>query len=208
MKFSLVGFILLIPACDHIDAVGDKVGELKVMRQVSTGGIQGDQPDKVVARPEFSGPVVQDLSESEFQSFISQPGRINIVDFYANWCPPCRRLAPVITDVVTGKSNVARLGKINVDQADQLPQALGVTGIPDVRFYIDGVMVDKFVGGRSERKIIEMIDTHTASITTGESTSAGMETLRYRHPPAKAKPLEEAMKPMTKDWLPPGMSQK
>ncbi len=215
MKPHFLALLFLLPSCDHIDAVGDKVNELKDMRQQSTRGTDGINLADIGGGT-VSGPSVRDLSEVEFQAFISQPGRLNIVDFHADWCPPCRKLGPILSDVVSMNANVARLGKINVDGAKQLSQTQGVSGIPDVRFYVNGDLVDRFVGGRSEQALKELIRKHSASLTPDYAAqlNAGIDGTTQdspsvpRPPTANVKPLEEAMKPMKKDWLPPGMSPK
>lgn len=213
---------LLLPflcSCDQIDAVGNKVNELKDMRKESTQGVEGMDLKAIVGGIQHTGPAVQEIGEIEFQEFISQPGRLNIVDFYADWCPPCRNLAPVLSGVIEANSGVARLGKLNVDRARELSKEQGIRSIPDVRFYIDGKLVHKFTGGKNKEAIEKLIATHSAGITPATDLSAQLNkgivetdaTGQAPPPsprPSSAKPLEEAMKPMAKDWLPPGMSEK
>ncbi len=92
-----------------------------------------------------------------------------------------------------------------------------MSSIPDVRFYVDGKMVHKFVGAPPKAKLEELIATHSASISpvpgitdTIENSSADGSATATAPPtrPANAKPIEEALKPMKKEWLPPGMSRK
>ncbi len=169
-----------------------------------------------------SGPAVRDIGEVDFQSFISEPGRLNVVDFHADWCSPCKKLSPMLSSVIEANSGVVRLGKLNVDQARQLSQEQGVRSIPDVRFYIDGKLVHKFTGAAPKETIESLIATHSANIDPAASMVARLKTgfsgvdegdgttatVPARPRPSNAKPIEEAMKPMKKDWLPPGMSQK
>ncbi len=216
----------LLGSCDHIDAVGDKVNELKDMRTQSTQGIDGAKlSDLLGGNPGQAGPAVQDIGEAEFQAFINQPGRINIVDFHADWCPPCKQLAPVLSAAVTAKP-VARVGKINIDSAKSFASAQGVQGIPDVRFYVDGQLVERFVGGHSQQTVEAMIERHAASVSppstealtaqlnaglegvAGGPATASSQTSVPIPPRSSGKPIEEAMQPMKKDWLPPGMSPK
>ncbi|MFM2197093.1 MAG: thioredoxin [Verrucomicrobiota bacterium] len=206
---------LLLGSCDHIDAVGDKVNELKDMRKESMHGVEGMDLKAITGGIAKTGPTVQDLSETEFGTFIAEPGRLNIVDFHAEWCGPCKMLGPILTEVVEANAHVVRLGKINVDQAQELAREEGVSSIPDVRFYVDGKVVHKFVGAPSRAKIEELIATHSAGINPvadltdalvndkGDGTSSAPPTR-----PPNAKPIEEALKPMDKNWLPPGVSQK
>ena len=165
-----------------------------------------------------TGPAVQDLPETEYHTFIAEPGRLNIVDFHAEWCPPCKKLGPILSEIVEANSHVVRLGKIDVDQAKELAGEEGVSSIPDVRFYVDGKIVHKFVGAPPKEEIEQLIATHSASINPGqgivetiEASSGDAGTATATAPstrPANAKPIEEAIKPMEKNWLPPGMSRK
>ncbi|WP_411826509.1 thioredoxin family protein [Luteolibacter sp. AS25] len=205
MKRLLFSLLLLLPSCDHIDAVGDGVNELKDLRKESTEGIDGMNLDQILDGVK-GGPTVQNLTEGHFQEFVGEPGKLNIVDFHAEWCPPCKRLGPVLSQVVEANSTVARLGKINVDQAKSLSGQIGVRNIPDVRFYIDGKMVHRFVGGQNRRAIENMIATYSRSLPNG----AGGENQKGAVPGPKAassaKPISQAMEPMKENWLPPGMT--
>jgi thioredoxin len=161
-----------------------------------------------------SEPAVQDIGEVDFQTFISQPGRLNVVDFHADWCGPCKQLAPVLSGVIEANATVARLGKLNMDQARELAQEQGVRSIPDVRFYVEGKLVHKFTGTQSKEAIADLIANHSANLDPplrpeGMAESDGTPGSAPPRPrPPNAKPIEEAMKPMEKDWLPPGMKRK
>lgn len=206
MKYLLL--VIAIPflsSCDHIDAVGDKVNELKDVRKESTQGVEGMDIKAIINGAQNAGPTVQDIGEVDFQTFISQPGRLNVVDFHADWCGPCKKLAPVLSGVIEANSKVARLGKLNVDHARELSQEQGVTSIPDVRFYVDGKLVHKFVGGASKETLGDLIATHSAGMGTVGSDG---EAIPARPRAANSKPIEEAVKPMEKEWLPPGMKKK
>ncbi|QTN33189.1 thioredoxin family protein [Akkermansiaceae bacterium] len=194
-----------LSSCDHIDAVGDKVNELKDVRKQSSQGVEGMDIKAIVSGAQNAGPTVQDIGEVDFQTFISQPGRLNVVDFHADWCGPCKQLAPVLSGVIETNSTVARLGKLNVDHARELSREQGVTSIPDVRFYVDGKLVHKFVGGESKETLETLIATHSANISPA---GGGGDAIPGRPRPPNAKHIEEAMKPMEKEWLPPGMIKK
>lgn len=218
MKLPLVAFLaapFLFGSCDHIDTVGDKVNELKDMRKESTQGVEGMDLKTLTGGIAKTGPAVQDLSETEFQTFIAEPGRLNIVDFYANRCPACRHLDPKLTAAVQANAHVARLGKLNVDQARELSREQGIRSIPDVRFYVDGKLVHQFVGSIRKEEIEQLIATHSATISPAQALTDALvnesgEGTAVAPPvrPPNAKPIEEAMKPMDKNWLPPGVSRK
>jgi len=190
------------------------MNDLKDLRKESTQGIDGMKLGQILDNVKV-GPTIQDLPQTEFDAFIAEKGRLNIVDFHADWCAPCKKLGPILSEVVEANSKVVRLGKINVDHARELAQEQDVEGIPDVRFYVDGQLVHKFVGGESKATIEKLIAEHTSSIvptddSAGQVNGAAGDSAGFQptNAPNKAKPINEAMKPMEKNWLPPGMSQK
>lgn len=137
-----------------------------------------------------------ELGEGEFHSFISQPGTLNIVDFHADWCGPCRTLGPVLEQVVRDHADLVQLRKVDVDAQQELASQQGVRSIPDVRFYIDGKLVHKFTGAYPKQQIEDMVATHIVSLperTAGSSESGAGE-------PA-------IIEPYTEDSLPPGISR-
>jgi len=149
------------------------------------------------AAKELPGPGTHDLSASEFDAFIATPGKLVIVDFHAEWCGPCKQLGPVLEKVSAEFENEVVLGKVDVDQAGDLPGRLGVSSIPDVRLYRDGVMVERFVGAIPEAQVRERVNRHTFGLGA---------------PPVPVKEGQEGqpeptIRPMEKDWLPPGIER-
>lgn len=229
MKHSILLLPLLLfflSSCDHIDAVADKVDELKDMRKESVTGAEGMGLNELLGNETLQnlqgGPSVTPISQVDFDNFVAQPGKLNIVDFHAEWCGPCKTLGPILEQVVSENAMTARLGTFDVDQAKEFAREQGVSGIPDVRFYIDGKMVDRFVGGESKARVEELVAKHTADIIPANDfaglLNAGIdnmgkpkattEDVPARPQASNAKPLDEAMAPMEEEWLPPGMSRK
>jgi len=86
-----------------------------------------------------------------------------LVDFHATWCPPCKLLGPEIEALATERGDRLRVVKIDVDQHGQIAQTHGVSGIPDVRLWVGGKEVARFVGFRPRAEIASWIDQATAS---------------------------------------------
>ncbi|MFC7338012.1 thioredoxin family protein [Haloferula chungangensis] len=86
------------------------------------------------------------LTAAEYEDFISTPDKLTAVMFHADWCAPCREFGPVVEEVVAASEGMAVLGMIDVEDFPELARNLGVSGIPDLRLFRDGVMVDSMKG--------------------------------------------------------------
>lgn len=99
---------------------------------------------------------VKHIREDQFDSeVLSANGRV-LVDFYADWCGPCKTLAPVLEEVSNEVEGLTVV-KVNVDEAQGLAQKYGVMSIPTVYLFDGGKNAGKFVGLRSKDDIIEFL---------------------------------------------------
>jgi putative thioredoxin len=80
-----------------------------------------------------------------------------LVDFYADWCGPCKMLGPVLDQVVRTASGPLKLVKINTDQNQDLAMQAGVSGIPDVRLFVNGAQVGGFTGFRPKPQVEQFL---------------------------------------------------
>lgn len=80
-----------------------------------------------------------------------------LVDFHATWCGPCRMLGPVLDQVVRTASGPLKLVQVDTDQHQELAVAAGVSGIPDVRLYVDGRQVGGFTGFRPKPAVEQFV---------------------------------------------------
>ena len=91
----------------------------------------------------FSGPIR--LTDATFDSEIRKPGLL-LVDFWAEWCGPCHRVAPILEQVASAHAATLRLGKLNVDESPRTAERFRVTSIPTMLLFKDGKPVDGVVG--------------------------------------------------------------
>lgn len=86
-----------------------------------------------------------EVNESNFKEFTGEKDRLVVIDFWAEWCGPCRMLAPVLEEIGTEYPEVA-FGKVNVDEEAGLAQMFGIVSIPTLVFMKNGKIIKKSVG--------------------------------------------------------------
>lgn len=96
--------------------------------------------------------LVRQLSEREFQATVSSGARL-LVDFYADWCAPCRAMAPIVETVARDHQGRLTVGKLNVDDESQIAIRHGVRSIPTLIFFAGGEEVDRLVGYPGPREV-------------------------------------------------------
>lgn len=88
---------------------------------------------------------------------VKNSGKIILLDFYADWCGPCRMLSPVVDEFAEENPDFV-VGKINVDKEPELSKEFGVSSIPLLVVMKDGKILNKSVGAKSKQQILEMIE--------------------------------------------------
>ena len=97
------------------------------------------------------------FSQDGFDKALTQD-QLMMVDFWADWCGPCKMLGPVIEDLAARYDGKALVGKVNVDDDPQLAQRYGVMSIPTVIFLKNGKEIDRKVGVMPEGAFTEVLD--------------------------------------------------
>jgi putative thioredoxin len=102
---------------------------------------------------------VTDVSEADFQSLVIEGSKQTpvVVDFWAEWCQPCKTLGPILEKVTNEAQGSVRLAKVDVDANPRLAQAFGVQGIPMVIAFKDGKPVSQFTGAVPEAAVRQFI---------------------------------------------------
>lgn len=100
---------------------------------------------------------IQHFDEGNFQEKITQG--VTLVDFYADWCGPCRMMTPVLEQVATQCKGKAKVGKINIDDAQQIASQYQVTSIPTLILYKEGKEVGRLVGLRDAKAVQQFIES-------------------------------------------------
>jgi len=100
---------------------------------------------------------VKHITESQFDSEVINDKGLVMVDFYADWCGPCKMLSPILEEI-SDEVDKLKVVKVNVDEAQDLAKKYGIMSIPTVYLFDGGMNAGKFVGVKSKEDIMEFID--------------------------------------------------
>lgn len=107
------------------------------------------------------------LNDDNFENEVLKSDIPVLVDFWAQWCGPCRALAPVIEEIAEEYAGQVKVGKLNVDENPGAPSAFEIRSIPTLIFFKDGAVVDKVVGALPKNQITEVLNTALELKKTG-----------------------------------------
>lgn len=96
------------------------------------------------------------LTSDIFEAEVLNSDKPVLVDFYADWCGPCKMMAPVV-DQIAEENDDIKVGKINVDDEQDLAAKYGVMSIPTIGFFKGGDIVEKSVGAKPKSELLKMI---------------------------------------------------
>ena len=103
---------------------------------------------------------VQTLTDGNFDQSVIKASQLVLVDFWAEWCGPCRRLAPTVDELATDYDGRVVVGKLNVDDNPNVATRYSIRGIPTVLFFKGGEIVEQVVGLADKSALKRLIDKH------------------------------------------------
>jgi thioredoxin len=98
-----------------------------------------------------------EITDSTFDEVLNTD-KLVVMDFWAEWCGPCRMVGPIIDELSTEYANKAVIGKVDVDNNDEITSKFGIRNIPTILFFKNGELVDKHVGAAQKSALVEKID--------------------------------------------------
>jgi thioredoxin 1 len=104
--------------------------------------------------------MAKEFTDANFQNEVLSSDKLTVVDFWAEWCGPCRAIGPVIEELSKDYEGKVNVGKVNVDNNPQISMNYGITSIPAILFIKDGQVVDKLVGAQPKGNFVKKIEAH------------------------------------------------
>ncbi len=101
------------------------------------------------------------IKDSEFENEVKNAQTPVLVDFYAEWCGPCRQLGPVLEEISKEMGGKIKILKMNIDEAPDTPTNYGVRGVPTMMMFKNGEVVATKVGTMTKSKLTEWINNQT-----------------------------------------------
>jgi len=99
-----------------------------------------------------------EFTDANFQETALDNGGVAVVDFWAEWCGPCRMITPIIEELATEYDGKAVIGKVNVDHNPEVSMKYGIRSIPTILIIKNGEVVDKQVGATNKDALAAKID--------------------------------------------------
>ncbi len=101
-----------------------------------------------------------EFTDANFQDAVLSSDKLSVIDFWAEWCGPCRAIGPVIEELSKEYDGRVNIGKVNVDNNPQVSMSYGITSIPAILFVKDGKVVDKLIGSQPKSNFVKKIEAN------------------------------------------------
>ncbi len=103
---------------------------------------------------------IQQIKDENFENEALNSQILTLVDFWAEWCGPCKQIGPILEEIAEEKKDKLRIVKLNIDENQLTPQKYGVRGIPTLMLFQDGSLVDSKVGSMPKSSLNEWIESY------------------------------------------------
>jgi thioredoxin 1 len=106
--------------------------------------------------------LIKHVTDATFESEVLQSAQPILVDYWAEWCGPCKMIAPILDEVSAAYQGKLRIAKMNVDENRDIPAKFGIRGIPTLMLFKDGQLAATKVGALSKSQLVSFIDQQLA----------------------------------------------
>ncbi|MEW6352820.1 MAG: thioredoxin TrxA [Pseudomonadota bacterium] len=107
----------------------------------------------------MSGPIVH-VSDANFETEVLKAGNPVLVDYWADWCAPCKMIAPILDEIATEYAGKVKIAKLNIDENPATPPRYGIRGIPTLMLFKNGAVEATKVGALSKSQLTAFIDSN------------------------------------------------
>ncbi len=104
--------------------------------------------------------MAQEFTDANFQETVLNSDKLSMIDFWAEWCGPCRAIGPVVEELAKEYDGKVNIGKVDVDKNPELSIQYGITSIPAILFVKGGKVVDKLVGSQPKANFVKKLQAH------------------------------------------------
>jgi thioredoxin 1 len=108
-----------------------------------------------------------ELTGSNFQAQVLDSDLPVLVDFGADWCPPCRMLEPIVDQIAVAYTDKMRVGSLNVDNYPELQERYGIMGLPTLILFQNGQPVHHMIGYQPRQRLEAQINAHLTPVANG-----------------------------------------
>ena len=115
--------------------------------------------------------LIKHISDDSFESDVLKADKPVLVDYWAEWCGPCKMIAPILDEVSVAYKDKLQIAKMNVDENREIPAKFGIRGIPTLMLFKDGQLAATKVGALSKAQLTAFIDSHLTGDAAGSKTS-------------------------------------
>ena len=106
--------------------------------------------------------LIKHTTDATFEADVLKSGQPVLVDYWAEWCGPCKMIAPILDEVATSYEGKLQIAKMNVDDNRDIPAKYGIRGIPTLMIFKDGQLAATKVGAMSKMQLTAFIDQQLA----------------------------------------------
>ena len=110
----------------------------------------------------MSSPLIKHVTDASFEADVLKSGTPVLVDYWAEWCGPCKAIAPILDELSTQYGDKLQIAKMNVDENRAIPAKFGIRGIPTLMLFKDGQLAATKVGAMSKAQLTAFIDQQLA----------------------------------------------